>query len=71
MQPADVTDRSITIHCPHGDSVSYPLGHIKIEIRGCQIAVATAVMDRLPVPALLGWDIPKMMVLEMDTFDRL
>ena len=59
MQPADVTDKSVTIHCAHGDSVSYPLARVKIELGGCQIAVEAAVAGRLPVPALLGWDIPE------------
>ena len=63
MQPADITDKSVTIHCAHGDSVSYPLACVKIELGGSQIAVEAAVAGRLPVPALLGWDIPEFMDL--------
>ena len=63
VQPADVTDKSVTIHCAHGDSVSYPLARVKIELGGRQIAVEAAVAGRLPVPALLGWDIPEFMDL--------
>ena len=61
MQPVDIADKSVTIHCAHGDSVSYPLTRVKIEPGGNQIVVEAAIAGRISVPALLGWDMPEFM----------
>ena len=58
VTPTQMTDKHITISCAHGDSITYPLADVKIAVGKSEFVIQAAVVDRLPVAALLGWDIP-------------
>ena len=49
-----------TIRCAHGDTVLYPLANIQMEVNGIPIEVEAAVSTTLPVPVLLGEDVPEL-----------
>ena len=49
-----------TIRCAHGDTVLYPLANIEMEVDGQAIRVEAAVSATLPVPVLLGGDVPEL-----------
>ncbi len=48
-----------TIRCAHGDTVLYPLAQVSLEIDGIP-EVEAAVSSTLPVPVLLGDDVPEL-----------
>ena len=50
----------IAIQCAHGDTVLYPLALIDLEINGHHIEVEAALSETLPIPVLLGTDIPQL-----------
>ena len=52
--------KAVAIQCAHGDKVLYPLADIEMEVEWLQVKVQAAVYDRLPVPVLLGTDVPEM-----------
>ena len=60
---ADLLEGDITIACAHGDLVRYPLGAVKFTLGGREFIATAAVADKLPVAALLGWDVPHLMNL--------
>ena len=49
---------TVTIKCAHGDTVLYPLANVDMEVDGQRVTVEAAVSGRLPVPVLLGKDVP-------------
>ena len=57
----DIVDGEVTIRCAHGDTVSYPLAVVKINIGGKDIITTAAVSSTLPASVLLGWDVPQLM----------
>ena len=59
----DVLDDEVTIQCAHGDSVSYPLAVVKINIAGKDIVTTATVSSTFPASALLGWDVPELVTL--------
>ena len=63
VTPDDIIDGKVTIQCAHGDTVSYPLAAVKITLDGKDIITHAAVVDSLPVAALLGWHDPELVQL--------
>ena len=57
----DILDGEVTIQCAHGDTASYPLAVVKINIEGNDIITTAAVSSTLPASVLLGWDVPQLM----------
>ena len=53
----------VSIRCAHGDVVSYALADVSMEIEGQRIQVDAGVEPYLPVPVLLGVDVPKLAIL--------
>ena len=51
---------AVTIRCAHGDKVLYPLAALELEVDGISIPVEAAVSESLPVPVLLGRDVPQL-----------
>ena len=51
---------AVTIRCAHGDTVLYPLAALELEVDGISIPVEAAVSESLPVPVLLGRDVPQL-----------
>ena len=51
----------MTIRCAHGDTASYPLAVVKINIGGKDIIMTASVSGTLPASVLLGWNIPELM----------
>ena len=49
-----------TIRCAHGDTVLYPLANIEMKVDDQVIKVEAAVSATLPVPVLLGGDVPEL-----------
>ena len=49
-----------TIRCAHGDTLLYPLANIEINVYGQAIRMEAAVLATLPVPVLLGGNVPKL-----------
>ena len=50
----------VAIRCAHGDTVLYPLALVHLEIKGHRIDVEAALSDTLPMPVLLGTDVPQL-----------
>ena len=50
----------MAIRCAHGDTVLYPLAQVHLEINGHHIDVEAALSDTLPMPVLLGTDVPQL-----------
>ena len=61
VRPNKITERQVSIHCPHGSSVTYPLAQVKIAIGDSSYDVEAAISDQLPVPVLLGRDVPELL----------
>ena len=57
----------VEIRCVHGDATQYPVAELEIEVDGRKFVVRAGVADELPVPVLLGTDIPDLMVLIGET----
>ena len=58
VEEGDVLDGTVPVHCVHGDTRSYQLAPIVIEIRGVQMSVHATVSRSIPHPAIIGWDAP-------------
>ena len=58
-----VSRETVDILCAHGDVVSYPLAEVSMRVGDHPFTVQAAVSDRLPVPVLVGREVP--------AFDRL
>ena len=63
VQEEDILQGKTTISCVHGDTVSYPIATVKIQVGGKEATTEAAVSSTLPVSALLGWDIPDLLTL--------
>ena len=61
VKPSKITDRQVSIHCAHGSSVAYPLAKVKIAVGDSSYEVEAAISDQLPVPVLLGRDVPELL----------
>ena len=59
-----VVEVEVLNKCTHGDCVKYPLADVCIETCGKRIVARVAVARRLPVTAILGWDVPDMLHLQ-------
>ena len=59
----NILDGEVTIRCAHGDTSSYPLAAVKINIGGKDIITTAGVSNTLPASALLGWDVPELLNL--------
>ena len=66
LSPSTKLQGQVTIRCAHGDNVTYPLADVKISTGPREFTVRAAVSDNLPVPALLGRDIPELVSLIKD-----
>ena len=53
-----ISQKMVDIRCAHGDVVSYPLAEVSMRVGDYSFSVQAAVSDRLPVPVLLGRDVP-------------
>ena len=53
----------VSIRCAHGDVVSYALADVSIKIEGQRIQANAGVEPYLPVPVLLGTNVPKLATL--------
>ena len=51
---------AVSVCCAHGDTVLYPLAEVEMEVDGVKIGVRAAVSEKLPVPVLLGTDVPEL-----------
>ena len=49
----------VAIRCAYGDTVLYPLALVQLEINGHHIDVEAALSNTLPMPVLLGTDVPQ------------
>ena len=48
----------VAIRCAHGDTVLYPLALVNLKINGHHIEVKATLSEVLPMPVLLGTDVP-------------
>ena len=62
----DILNGEVTIRCAHGDTASYPLAAVKINIGGKDIIMTAGVSSTLPASALLGWEIPELLDFDAD-----
>ena len=49
----------VDILCAHGDVVSYPIAEVSVTVGDKPLSVQAAVADQLPVPVLLGREVPE------------
>ena len=55
--------RVVAVQCAHGECIRYPVADIDVEVGGRKLTVRAGVADKLPVPVLLGRDIPELLEL--------
>ena len=67
MPPKKILKRSIAVQCIHGDTETYPLAEVQLEVDGTQLQVEAAVSEKLPVAAILGEDVPQLRKLLQST----
>ena len=61
LVPTDkLTSESVPIRCAHGDVSSYPMAQVSMTIGKHTFPIKVAVSSSLPVPVLLGRDVPDM-----------
>lgn len=53
----------VAIRYAHGDTVSYPLALVQVQVEGRTLEVEAAVSSTLPMSMLLGTDVPELMTL--------
>lgn len=51
---------AITIHCAHDNMVVYHFEALELEVDGLRVDMEAALSENLPVPVLLGWDMPQL-----------
>ena len=51
---------SVAVRCVHGDTVLYHLALVHLEINGHHLDVEAALSETLPMPVLLGTDVPQL-----------
>ena len=56
----EMTVGRVSIRCAHGDVVSYALAKVSMRIEGRRIQVQAGGAPNLPVPVLLGTDVPEL-----------
>ena len=54
-----VSSKTVNIQCAHGDIVSYPMAEVSMRVGNHPFTVQAAVSDRLPVPVLVGREVPE------------
>ena len=54
-----VSRETVDIKCAHGNVVSYPLAEVSMSVGDQPFTVQAAVSDRLPVPVLVGREVPQ------------
>jgi len=55
------SEKSVVVHCAHGDTREYPVANVEISVQGRVIMVEVAVSDKLPHAILLGTDVLELM----------
>ena len=55
--------QEVAVRCAHGESARYPLADIDVRVGGRRFTVRAGVSDKLPVPLLLGPDVPELFQL--------
>ena len=60
VPPDRRADGETTITCAHGDRVVYPLAAVSVGVGSQHLVVRAGVSHTLPVPVLLGRDVPKL-----------
>ena len=60
VPPGKMTVGRVSIRCAHGDVVSYALAKVSMRIEGRRIQVQAGGAPNLPVPVLLGTDVPEL-----------
>ena len=64
LVPANkILPRTIDIRCAHGDVTCYPMAEVSMRVGGFAFSVQAAVSQNLPVPVLLGRDVPHLIRL--------
>ena len=58
MPVEKVSRETVDIQCAHGDVVSYPLVEVSMRVGDHPVTVQAAVSDQLPVPVLVGREVP-------------
>ena len=53
-------ENSVTILCAHGDTVTYPIAKVTLDVKGKQITMEAAISKTLPRSVLLGTDVPEL-----------
>ena len=53
----------MAIRCAQGDTVLYPLAEVDLEVESYPIHVEAAISDTIPMPVLLGTDVPELTTL--------
>ena len=56
-------DKQEDILCVHGDSHAYPTADLTVVVDEQPYLLTVGVVEKLPVPALLGWDLPVLLDL--------
>ena len=70
LPPSIRMEGEVTIRCAHGDAVTYPLADIKVSTGSKEFLVRAGISNTLPVPVLLGRDIPGLLSLINGTTDQ-
>ena len=64
LVPANkILPRTIDIRCAHGDVTCYPMAEVSMRVGGFAFSVQAAMSQNLPVPVLLGRDVPHLIRL--------
>jgi predicted aspartyl protease len=53
----EVEGESVPVRCVHGDTLSYPVAEVKLQVDGIDKVARVVVVPSLPVPVLLGRDL--------------
>ena len=67
LPPSIRMEGEVTIRCAHGDAVTYPLA---VSTGSKEFLVRAGISNTLPVPVLLGRDIPELLSLINGTTDQ-
>ncbi|KAG7478604.1 inhibitor of nuclear factor kappa-B kinase subunit beta [Solea senegalensis] len=59
--------RTVDIMCVHGDEHKYPTADLTVSINEQPYMLNAGVVEKLPVDALLGWDLPVLLDLLLET----
>ena len=69
VDPTKLSKETVDIRCAHGDVVSYPTAEVSISVGKYAFSVEAAISEHLPVPVLLGRDVPDLHQLLGETPD--